>query len=142
MAGKAVLLIFFFCLPQLLIAFAIYLFKDLYDPVSGVSKLDNLYLISCFQKETNKNLEHDKFSVHTDSTEEENREVIKAAYADLISDNVMPAQSYKEMTDEEYQKTFRDKNSFFQNQFDDQGFKHSPTNSSRTSANMFRISAP
>ena len=46
--GPSVLVIFFFCVPQLLIGIAIWTFKDLYDPISGVSKLDNLYLISCF----------------------------------------------------------------------------------------------
>ena len=49
---KYLLINFSVNLPQVMLAFSIYLFKRYQDPISGVSKLDDLYIMSCFQRKT------------------------------------------------------------------------------------------
>lgn len=62
--------------------------KHLDDPITGVSKLDDLYLISIFQKATLEARNYQTFK--TDATGEEGWDGTDAAYNDLMNNNIMP----------------------------------------------------
>jgi len=67
--------------------------KDLGDPITGVSKLDDLYLISVFQKATLEARGCQTFK--TDATGE-GWDSGDAAYKDLMNNNLMPSRDASE----------------------------------------------
>lgn len=69
--------------------------KDLGDPITGVSKLDDLYLISVFQKATLESRTCQTFK--TDATGEGWDGTGDAAYKDLMNNNLMPSRDASEL---------------------------------------------
>lgn len=63
----------------------ILMFKDIEDPISAVSKLENLYIISVFQLPTLK--DYSRNSLKSDDTSQDERNELKKQYLDLLNNN-------------------------------------------------------
>ena len=61
------------------------MFKDIEDPISAVSKLENLYIISVFQLPTLK--DYNRNSLKSDDTSQDERNELKKQYLDLLNNN-------------------------------------------------------